>query len=320
MIASLTGLQFGMEDRTRPVLQPDSEYRPRMRELTVRRSIVLSLLSRRSLVLRAKGLLVAALLSVIGTAHAQTPLPTPTGPTLERIVERGELRVGLEAGYMPFEVRDRAGDIIGFDVDFARLMAHRLGVRLRLVNTQWDGIIPSLLTDKFDILMSGMTITDARAQTVAFCDPYIVIGQTVLLNPRLKDTITSYQQLDDPKYVVATKLGVTGEIAARQYMGHAQIRTFETESDGVTEVRNNRADAFVYDLPYNAIYAAQNPGSVILLEPPFTQEPLGWAVRKGDADLVAWVNAFLARTHEDGSYDALYTKWFINGAWLRRLE
>src|SRR3546814_3295150 len=104
---------------------------------------------------------------------------------------RSELRVGVEAGYMPFEMRDRKGKIIGFDVDLARLMARYMGVRLTLVNTQWDGIIPALMTDKFDIMMGGMTITPERNLQVNFADPYIVIGHTVLILKGFIGTISN---------------------------------------------------------------------------------------------------------------------------------
>ena len=75
--------------------------------------------------------------------------------TLERIIQRGTLRVGLEAGYMPFEMTDKKGKIVGFDVDMVTEMAKAMGVKLELVNTAWDGIIPALLSDKFDIIASG---------------------------------------------------------------------------------------------------------------------------------------------------------------------
>ncbi len=78
--------------------------------------------------------------------------------TLNQILKRGVLRVGLETGYMPFEMRSKTGSIIGFDVDVAKLMAKNMGVKLKLINTAWDGIIPALMTDKFDIIMSGMTM------------------------------------------------------------------------------------------------------------------------------------------------------------------
>jgi len=262
------------------------------------------------------------LAGVLGMSEARADkLPVPAdSPTLAAIVARGELRVGLEAGYMPFEMRDRTGEIIGFDVDMAKLMARELGVKVHLVNTQWDGIIPALLTEKFDILMSGMTITAERAEQVQFSDPYIIIGQSLLINPKLKDQIHSYQDLDDSKWRIATKLGTSGELAAAKFMPKATIHKFETEADAVMDVRSGRSDAFVYDFPYNAVYVAQNPGQVIHLPTPFTHEPLGFGMRKDDPAMVGWVNQFLARAKADGAYQALYGKWFERSAWLKLLN
>ena len=91
--------------------------------------------------------------------------------TLEKIIQRGTLRVGLEAGYMPFEMTDKKGKIVGFDVDMVTEMAKSMGVKLELVNTAWDGIIPALLSDKFDIIASGMTINQERNLKINFASP-----------------------------------------------------------------------------------------------------------------------------------------------------
>ena len=237
-------------------------------------------------------------------------------PTLAQIKHRGELRVGLEAGYMPFEMLDKSGQLIGFDIDLARLMARKLGVKLSIVNQGWDGIIPALLTGKFDVTLGGMTITPERAKSVDFCDPYLTIGQTVLLSRKLAGTVTRAEQLNAPEYRVLSKLGTTGEIAARKHFSRAQIRTFEHQADAAIEVRNGRADAFVYDLPFNAVMAAQFPDSLVHLKEPFTREDLGWAIRKNDPALRAWLNEFLASLKKDGTYQALYKKWFEGSAWL----
>lgn len=239
--------------------------------------------------------------------------------TLNAIIKRGELRVGMEAGYIPFEMRDKRGEIIGFDVDMAKLMARSMGVKVTFVNTQWDGIIPALLTDKFDILMSGMTITPQRNLQVNFADSYVSIGQTVLLSKKLADKIKSYSDLNSPQYTITSKLGTTGEIAARRYLPNAKLKTFETEADGAMEVRSGRADAFIYDLPFNTVYAAQYPDSVVHLKEPFTKEPLGWAVRKGDPDFLNWLNNFLAQVRNDGTYTAIYNKWFESTTWLQNV-
>ena len=263
------------------------------------------------------GALIALVLSLPATA-AESPLWQQS--TLNQILKRGELRVGLEAGYMPFEMLDKKGNLIGFDVDLARLMARYMGVKLTLVNTQWDGIIPALLTDKFDLLMGGMTITPERNLKVNFCDPYLTIGQTVLMHPRHSASVTRHDQLNDPRYIVAAKLGTTGDIAARKFFPKAQLKQFESEADAAMEVRNGRADAFVYDLPFNAVYVAQNPGSIVHLKAPFTQEALAWAVRKGDPDMLNWMNHFLGQIKRDGIYDALYRKWFEGTAWLQNIR
>ena len=257
--------------------------------------------------------LLILVLFVVGPVTAQES-------ALEQILKRGELRVGLEAGYMPFEMRDRKGDLIGFDVDLARLMARNMGVKLTLVNTQWDGIIAALLTDKFDLLMGGMTITPERNLKVNFTDPYVLIGQTVVLNKKLAATVKTYRDLNAPKYTIATKLGTTGDIAAHKFLPLAHLKAFESEADAATEVRQGRADAYVYDLPFNAIYVAQNPENLVHLREPFTQEALGWAVRKRDPDFLNWLNNFLAQIKRDGIYDALYKKWFEKTAWLKNLQ
>ena len=153
-----------------------------------------------------KVLLIAALVVAMAV-----PAMAAEMTALESIIKAGKLRVGMEPGYMPFEMQNKQSKIVGFDVDMARLMAKAMGVELELVPTAWDGIIGSLLTDKFDIIMSGMTVTQSRNLRVNFVDPYIIVGQTILINKKLEGKIKSYKDLNDPKYTVTSKLGTTGE-------------------------------------------------------------------------------------------------------------
>lgn len=262
----------------------------------------------------------AFLLALLATPASAADQALWEKSTLNQIMKRGELRVGLEAGYMPFEMLDKNGNIIGFDVDLAKKMASVLKVKVVLVNTQWDGIIPALLTNKFDLIMGGMTITPERNAQVNFTQPYITVGQSALLQAKHRGKITDARQLDDPKIVIATKLGTSGDITATRMMRRATIRRFETESDAALEVKNGRADAFVYDFPFLAIYAAQHPETVGLLPQPFTKEALGWAIRKGDPDFENWLNNFLLSIRNDGTYDVLYQRWFEGTAWLKNVQ
>ena len=241
--------------------------------------------------------------------------------TLNEVLQRGELRVGLEPGYMPFEMKDKKGKIIGFDVDVARKMAKDMGVKLKLVPTAWDGIIAGLLAGKYDIIISGMTITQKRNLKINFANPYISIGQTMLVRASVAKGKKSWKDLDKPQYTIVTKLGVTGEIATRRMFKHAKIRTFDTEADAVQELLNGKADAFVYDKPYNAMFMAKRGGKgIVFWDKDLTFEPLGWAVRKGDPDFLNWLDNFLNQIKHDGTYDKIYNKWFKNISWLKRVQ
>ncbi|MBW1711970.1 MAG: transporter substrate-binding domain-containing protein [Deltaproteobacteria bacterium] len=259
------------------------------------------------------------ILTFCGLAQAQS-IELERASVLTQILKRGEFRVGLEAGYMPFEMRNKKGQIIGFDVDMVTAMAKAMKVKLTLVNTAWDGIIPSLVTKKFDLIASGMTITQERNLKINFADPYITVGQTILLNKKHEGKVNSYKDLNDPKFKISTKLGTTGDFATQKYIPKATRIAFETEQEAAMEVVKGKADAFIYDHPFNAIYNARNPGKLVFLDKPFTYEPLAWAVRKGDPDFLNWLNNFIRQVRGDGTYDAIYAKWFLSNEWLKELK
>jgi len=240
---------------------------------------------------------------------------------LTEIQKRGVLRVGMEPGYMPFELTNKKGEIIGFDVDMAKRMAKAMDVKLELVSTAWDGIIPALLTGKFDVIMSGMTLTQQRNITVNFATPYILIGQSILIKKELAGTVKSYKDLNDAKYTVASKLGTTGEQATKRMIGNAKYLSYETEQEGVMELVNGKIDAFIYDLPFNTIAVGQKGvGKIVHLDEPFTKEPLAWAIKRGDADFLNWLNNFMAQVKYDGVYDKIYKKWFQDSAWMKEIQ
>ncbi len=241
--------------------------------------------------------------------------------TLDDILDRGTLRVGMEPGYMPFEMTNKKGEIVGFDVDMAKHMAKAMGVKLELVSTAWDGIIPALITKKFDILMSGMTLTQGRNLKISFAKPYIVIGQSILIDKKLAGEIKSYKDLNNKKYQVASKLGTTGEQATKRMIPKATYISFETEQEGVMDLLNGKVDAFVYDLPFNAsAFAEKGQKKLVLLDDPFTYEPLAWAVNKKNADFINWLDNFLIQAKNDGTYDKIYKKWFLSDKWLKDLQ
>jgi polar amino acid transport system substrate-binding protein len=237
--------------------------------------------------------------------------------TLEQIINRGQLLVGLEAGYQPFEMQDEKGNIVGFDVDMAYEMGKAIfgeggEKKVKLVNTAWEGIIPALMTGKFDIIMSGMTVLQSRNLKVNFCEPYYYIGQCLLINKKDADKYKSYKDLNKKGVIVTSKLGVTGAFTAEKLMPNADLRLFKTEGEGALQVANGVADAFIYDEPQVRVFAAKYKDTTVGIFDPITYEPLAWAINKGDPDFMNWLNNFLRQVRGDGRWDEIKKKWFVD--------
>jgi polar amino acid transport system substrate-binding protein len=260
--------------------------------------------------------------------------------TLEGILQRGKLRIGIEAGYMPFEMIDkrsglrqrelRHGDVrrkgrqvpfIGFDIDMGIEMAGVLGVKPIFVDTRWPSIIPALNLGRFDIIFGGMSVTEKRKQQVDFANPLMTVGQTILLNKQHQALVKSYRDLNDPKYTVISKPATTGETAVRNMIPDCTYQPFDTEMEGAMQVLKGKADAFVYDLPFNAVFMAiHQTDKLVFLDKPFTTEPIAWAIRKNDPDFLKFLNSFLDETKKDGRFDRMYNKWFKSTDWFKHVR
>ncbi|AZF35190.1 Amino acid ABC transporter, substrate-binding protein [Pseudomonas sp. R4-39-08] len=240
---------------------------------------------------------------------------------IDDAVRRGVLKVGTTPTYVPFEMTDRQGRIVGFEIDLLHAMSRALGVELELVTVPYTELLSGLITKKFDLIGSGMTVTQERNLKLNFSDSFIVVGQTVLLHPRLAGTVSSIEDLDEASYRIAVTEGTTGEAAAQRFLGAARLMSFVTPEEGVREVVEGRADAFIYDAPYNLIAMARPENSALLtLEQPFTFEPLAFGLKKGDYDSLNWINHFLNQVAQDGTYDQLHDKWFKDTAWIAEID
>ena len=283
-------------------------------------------------------LILSGLLMGLGDAPALAlDVELSKDSTLEGILRRGELRIGLEVGYMPFEMIDkRSGlrqkeirhggfrrkgrqlSLMGFDIDVGIEMAKALGVKPVFIDTMWPSIIPALKLGRYDIIYGGMSVTEARKKEIDFADPFMTVGQTVLLNAKHKTKVQSYKDLNDARYIVVSKPGTTGEEAVQQLISKATYETADTEIEGAMRVLDGTADAFVYDFPFNAVFTALHPSDqLIFLDKPFTKEPIAWAIRKNDPDFLKWLNTFLKEIKQDGRFEKIHDKWFKNTEWFK---
>lgn len=221
---------------------------------------------------------------------------------------RSQLTVAMELAYPPFETKDDAGEPAGIAVDFMEDFAEQYGYDLVIENTAWDGLIPSLQTDKADCVISSMTITDERREAVDFSDPYAMAQLAILANAQ--SGIDEAADLNQPGRKVAVKTGSTGDVYATKNLTEAEIVRLADESACVTEVVQGKADGFLYDQLTIYRNNLANPDTTEAVYIPF-QDPEAWgvAVKKGDTELLGQLNEFIAQSKEDGEFDRLTEKY-----------
>ena len=240
---------------------------------------------------------------------------------LDDAVRRGVLKVGTTPTYVPFEMTDKHGRIVGFEVDLLQAMSRALGVELELVSVPYTDLLPGLMAKKFDLIGSGMTVTQERNLKLNFSDSFIVVGQTVLMHPSLAGKVSSIEDLDEAGYRIVTTEGTTGESAAQRFLGAARRSSFVTSEEALRQVVAGEADAFIHDAPYNLIAMTRPENATLLaLEQPFTFEPLAFGLKKGDYDSLNWINHFLNQVAQDGTYDRLHDKWFKDTDWMAEID
>ena len=218
--------------------------------------------------------------------------------------------VGTDAAYAPFESQNEKGEIVGFDIDVAKAVAAKAGFELKFVNTPWEGIFAALGQGDRDMVVSAVTITDERKQTMDFSDPYFDAQQLIAVK---QDSKTA-KFADLKKLKVGVQTGTTGDEAVTKLLGKAStnIKRFESTPLAVKELESGGVDAVVADNGVIVHYVANNPGGKfkMVADQEFVPEKYGIAMKKGNAELQALVNKGLAAIKADGTYDKIYTQYF----------
>jgi len=265
--------------------------------------------------MKFKGLVVIFLalvltVGIVGTASAGA---------LTDIVKRGELRVAVQSGAAPYAFIDKNGNPTGSMVEFAREMAKRMGVKLKVLDFDWDGLIPALLSGKADILAADMTPTLKRALKITFCDPWYYVQPCVFTK-----TGASYQAPEDVNkadITVGVLLGSTGETIAKKYLPKAKIKTYKGGGRMIVQaLLAGHVDAGVNDdLAVLTVLPDYPPNSVRVLDQRLGQgkDPLAFAVRPESVNLWQWINLFFKTIRADGAYDANIKYWMESTDWKK---
>ncbi|MFI3212936.1 MAG: transporter substrate-binding domain-containing protein [Eubacteriales bacterium] len=218
------------------------------------------------------------------------------------------LTVAMELAYPPFETKDDTGEATGISVDFAKAFGEYIGKEVIISNTSWDGLIPSLQTDKADMVISSMTITESREEEVDFSNPYANSLLAILAN--IDSEIESVEDLNQVGMTIAVKTGSTGYLYAIENLQNAEIVALADESACVMEVTQGKADGFLYDqlTVYRNWQNNQDTTKAIFI--PFQNvEYWGVACKEGNTELVQQMNEFIEVYRGDGGFDELSEKY-----------
>ncbi len=201
------------------------------------------------------------------------------------------LRVGMDLSYPPFEMQDKSGNPDGVSVRLAEALAAKLRRPLKVVPMNFSGLIPALKTGNIDLIISSMTATDERRQSIDFSKPYAFTGLALLVG---KDSdIQSVEDLKESARTIAVKAATTGESWAIQNLPDAKRVVFEDQTACVLEVAQGRADAFIYDQLSIFKYAQENQDTTRGLLQPFVEDSWAIGIAKGNISLREQINAFL---------------------------
>lgn len=222
-----------------------------------------------------------------------------------------DLRVGIAPSYPPLAFMQN-GKLAGVEPELAARLGKQLNRGIRFEIMPFDRLIPGLQADRIDLIMAGMSVTPERQALVSFTEPYMKIGQMLLI--REKDVTRFPRELHEKQSGVriGVERGTTGEQYALNSFTWSSLTHFDTTEAGVRALEQGSIDCFVHDAPtvwrFSADPATLRPGLLGLFEP-LTDEPLAWAVRKNDTALLAQLNTELAQMRQSGYLQDLLAKW-----------
>ncbi len=233
-------------------------------------------------------------------------------PTVKRIQDFGVLRVGSTGDYRPLTWLDsETGRWEGFDIDVAERIAAELGARVEFVRTSWPTLSADVQSDPpaFDLAIGGITVTDARRASMAMSRGYLDNGKTILCRKGDAAKFRSLLDVDRPDVRVMVNPGGLNEVFARKNLPHAALLIHGQNEEIPSLVATGSADIMVTEIVEAPWYVRHDPRlAAPLLKEPFTRGEIGVLMRKGQDDLLAFVNIVLDRMAADGTLDSLKEK------------
>jgi ABC-type amino acid transport substrate-binding protein len=270
--------------------------------------------------LRAVRRIVALGLLVAGGLFAAAPAAAQDSPVLDRVVESGELRVGMSGNQPPYNVRSRTGSVIGIEVDVATLLAAAMQVELNIVTMPFGELMAALEAGEVDMVMSGMAITAERSQKASFVGPHLLSGKSILTNSRAMAAAQEADDFDQSNLKLAALQNSTSQRFIERYLPNAQFMPVADYDEAVQMVISDEVDALVADMPICLLSLLRYPDAGLLtLTEPLTIEPLGIAVPASDPQFRNLVDNYVDALEGTGILMQLRKKWLEDGSWIAAL-
>jgi polar amino acid transport system substrate-binding protein len=259
--------------------------------------------------------------TLVGCAEMNRAPAPSSSPILDRILSRGELRVGMSGDMPPLNMVTKENKIIGLDADLAAMAADAMGVKLNVQKIEFSKLLAALEDGSIDMIISNMTMTPDRNLKVAFVGPYFTSGKGLLTKDSVLAQTKSFKDINSPKFTFVTLKGSTSEAVTLKGAPQAKLVTVASENEGVRMVLDGKADAMLADLPIVAVAAYRNPGAgLIPVVAPITYEPIGIAVPKGDFHLVNWLQNFMHSIEKAGYMKDMGERWFGKPTWVDQVK
>jgi cyclohexadienyl dehydratase len=233
-------------------------------------------------------------------------------PTVTRIQERGTLLVGTTGDYRPLSFREEDGTYWGFGIEVAQEIASHLNVEIEFVKTSWPTLTADVQAEPqlFDMAIGGITITDARCETMLMSEGYLANGKTILCRATETNRFQSLADIDKPEVRVMVNPGGLNEKFANENLTHATIIVHQKNEEIPSLVAEGEADVMITEITEAPYYVKTDTRlAAPLLNEPFTHGKIGVLMRKGQEDLMDVVNTTIRKMKSDGTLRRLHEKY-----------
>ena len=258
----------------------------------------------------------ALAVALAGTAPVQAQQQDlAAASVIEEIKKRGALRVGMST-FVPWAMRSKEGELVGFEIDVATRVAEDLGVKVEFVPTAWSGIIPALIARKFDVIIGGMSITGKRNLTVNFTIPYAHSGQQIAASKQLAGDFKSISDFNQSSVTFACRRGSTACTAVQKMFPKASLNRFDDDAQAFQDVINGNAHATLSSAPKPRFWTLQNSERLFMpSEENLTRGNEAFALRKGDPDALNVFSNWILVNTSNGWIQERHDFWFKTQDW-----